>query len=162
MKKKSLFEWSAPILEVSAIHYDRLDDQLINNKKGLELLKGSCELIMKMYDWYSNVGVEEDQYVLIVHCLDYDGKKLPKWKETYWNKIGEHTSPPEIYITKGRYGSFNHCSEFYSVNLELPFKKKYPLDCYFDVGSTFYEPDLTEFYPSIRLRSREPLGPKRK
>jgi len=162
MKKRSLFEWSHAVLESKDIHFDQLDEPLINGKKGLELLQGSCELIMKMYKSFSNVGVEEDQYVSIVHCLEYDGKTLPKWKDSYWKKIGEHTTPPEIFITKGRYGYYDHRSEMYSINLELPFKKKYPLDCYYLVDSRFYEPDLIEFYLSINLRSREPLGPKRK
>ncbi len=162
MKKRSLFEWSHAVLESKDIHFDQLDEPLINGKKGLELLQGSCELIMKMYKSFSNVGIEEDQYVSIVHRLEYDGKTRPKWKDSYWKKIGEHYTPPEIFILEGGFVYFNHQTEFYSVPLTLPFKKKYPLDCFYRVDSSFDEPDLIEFYQFIVLRSREPLGPKRK
>lgn len=163
MKKHDLLEWSAAVLESKDKHFDGFDEPLINDKTGLQLLEGSCELILKLQKHFKDTCVEPHvQYVFIHFPLEYDGKTLPKWKESNWNKLGKAFIPPRLFYSESRYGYFDHQVEFYALGLELPFKKKYPIDCFYKVQSRFYESDLTEFYPDLCLVSQEPLGPKRK
>ncbi len=158
MPKLKLRNWACAVLEDKDIHFDQLDEPLINGKMGKELLQGSCELILNLHEYFKNVSIEKNQYVLITHCLEHEFKKLPKWKDSYWDLIGQHRTPPNLFFFDGRIG-FNHRTEFYSIGLTLPFEEEYPLDCFFRVDQC---PEDYDFTADICLVSRVPLGPKKK
>jgi len=163
MEKQDLFEWSRAVLESKDKDLDIVDEPLVNGKTGLQLLEGSCELFLKLQEYFKNFSIDPNvQYPFIRFPLEYDGNTLPKWEESNWDKLGKSIIPPRLFYGETKFSYFDHQVEFYALGLQLPFEKKYPIDCFYKVDSRFYEPDLTEFYPSICIVSQKPLGSKSK
>ncbi len=110
------------------IHFDRFKDYQRDKMKGMSLLSYSCGLLKTASEHCSNFQ-DQNLKPLIYFPLNFS-KTIKKWKEDYWDDLGNEREPPSLYILYTEH-ILDLCEEEYKCPVDIPIALDFPVTIIF-------------------------------
>ncbi len=144
---------------VRAIHIEAMNDPVYTLEKGPEMMPALCDLLERTYQASLKLNLDygtKPWYLLLLIPLHSRKKIFPTWNPIFLNRIGEHTTPPELFLIQ----SFHNLTagESYFKTIDVGHKGDFKAYFTCSIPANYDVEDEGGYFPDILLVHNKILG----
>lgn len=144
---------------IRSIHIDVMDDPVSELEKGPEMMPALCDLLERTHKASLSLSLDygtKPWYLLLFIQLHSRKKVFPTWNPIFLNRIGEHVTPPEIFVVQNLFNAASEESYFKTIDVGHKGDFKAYFQC--SIPANYDVEEEGGYFPDILLVHNKILG----